>query len=179
MSEMHELKTLTLAGETFDSFPDQEARQRIPTITLTDVHDATHGDGVQISVQQGLSSQAATVWNGKDGTSAYASVKEENGVVTITTKDASGTSEVEIPVPDSSGGGSGLTSTEKNHLLTILDAVIVEATKQPVVAEALATLKQLWSGGEVYVSQSGTTLALENVTAVTTITQTGTVLALA
>lgn len=29
MSEKHELKTLTLAGETFNSFPDQEARQAI------------------------------------------------------------------------------------------------------------------------------------------------------
>lgn len=75
--------------------------------------------------------------------------------------------------------GTGLTTTEKNHLLTILDAVIVETSKQPVVAEALAALKQLWSGGEVYVSQIGTTLALENVTAVTSITQNGTVLALA
>lgn len=75
--------------------------------------------------------------------------------------------------------GTGLTTTEKNHLLTILDAVIVETSKQPVVAEALAALKQLWSGGEVYVSQIGTTLALENVTAVTSITQNGSVLALA
>lgn len=75
--------------------------------------------------------------------------------------------------------GTGLTTTEKNHLLTILDAVIVETSKQPVVAEALAALKQLWSGGEVYVSQIGTTLALENVTAVTSITQNGTTLALA
>lgn len=209
MSEMHELKTLTLAGETFDSFPDQDARQRIPTITLTDVHDATHGDGVQISVQQGLSGQVATVWNGRNGTSATASVKEENGVVTITTKDASGTNEVTFPVPDSSqnankaltftgavsatydgseevtvnipvgGSGGGLSSTEKNAILTILDGVIVETSKQEAITQALAALKQLWSGGEVYISQSGTTLAFENVTAVTTITQTGTVLALA
>ena len=91
---------------------------------------------------------------------------------------------VTITLPGSNSGqnpsqGTGLTTTEKNHLLTILDAVIVETTKQPVVAEALAALKQLWSGGEVYVSQIGTTLALENVTAVTSITQNGTTLALA
>lgn len=91
---------------------------------------------------------------------------------------------VTITLPGSDSGqnpsqGTGLTTTEKNHLLTILDAVIVETTKQPVVAEALAALKQLWSGGEVYVSQIGTTLALENVTAVTSITQNGTTLALA
>lgn len=83
---------------------------------------------------------------------------------------------VEIALP---GGGSGLTSTEKNHLLTILDAVIVETTKQPVVAEALAALKQLWSGGAVYVSQNGTTLVFENMATVTSITQNGSVLALA
>ena len=89
-----------------------------------------------------------------------------------------GTKEVTVNIP-TGGAGGGLTDTEKSHLLTILDAVIVETTKQPVVAEALAALKQLWSGGEVYVSQIGTTLALENVTAVTSITQTGTMLALA
>ena len=89
------------------------------------------------------------------------------------------------PVPmfvgqDSGGSGDcGLTSTEKNALLTILDAVIVETNKQPIVAEALALLRQLWSGGEVHVSQNGTTLVFENVTAVTSITQNGTVLALA
>lgn len=86
-----------------------------------------------------------------------------------------------MTAPTSGGGssGGGMTSTEKNALLTILDAVIVEANKQPVVAEALALLRQLWSGGEVFVSQSGTTLVFENVTAVTSITQNGTVLALA
>mgnify|MGYP003306526246 CR=1 FL=1 len=87
-----------------------------------------------------------------------------------------GSEEVTVNIPV---GGSGLTSTEKNHLLTILDGVIVETSKQSIITQALAALKQLWSGGEVYVSQSGTTLALENVTAVTTITQNGTVLALA
>lgn len=86
-----------------------------------------------------------------------------------------------MTAPTSGGGssGGGMTSTEKNALLTILDAVIVEANKQPVVAEALALLRQLWSGGEVFVSQSGTTLVFDNVTAVTSITQHGTVLALA
>lgn len=74
---------------------------------------------------------------------------------------------------------AGLTSTEKNAILTILDGVIVETSKQSVIAQALATLKQLWSGGEVFVSQNGTTLTLENVTAITTITQNGTTLALA
>ncbi len=76
---------------------------------------------------------------------------------------------------------NGLTTTEKTHLLTILDAVIVEANKQPLVAEALATLRQLWSGSEtpvVYVSQIGTTLAFENVATVTSITQNGTTLSL-
>lgn len=85
----------------------------------------------------------------------------------------------ELPGGGSGGGGSGLTSTEKNHLLTILDAVIVETTKQPVVAEALAALKQLWSGGAVYVSQNGTTLVFENMATVTSITQNSSVLALA
>ena len=129
---------------------------------------------------------------------------DENGNVEITIPDSGGNVDYVLPVggaelggvknggnvvinadgtmtaPTGSGSsGGGMTSTEKNALLIILDAVIVEANKQPIVAEALATLRQLWSGGEVFVSQNGTTLAFENVTAITSITQNGAVLALA
>ena len=92
-----------------------------------------------------------------------------------------GTKEVTVNIPSGGSGssGGGLSSTEKNAILTILDGVIVETSKQEAISQAIATLKQFWSGGEVFVSQVGTTLALENVTAITTITQNGTTLALA
>lgn len=84
-------------------------------------------------------------------------------------------------VPESGGNVSpecGLTPTVKTALLTILDSVSIEESKQTVAAEALETLRQLWFGGEVRVYQSGTTLVFENVTGVTNINQNGTLLTL-
>lgn len=81
MSEKHELKTLTLAGETFDSFQDKEAREAIEdlkqgggstheiSITRFDGGDKT---GVTISVEHTnpddtVARESETVYDGKNG----------------------------------------------------------------------------------------------------------------
>ena len=94
---MSEMKSLTLNGEKYDSFVDQTAREAIekiekngvsgnaPKITLTPVHDATHGDGVKISVESGsfengdYSAQSATVWNGLPGQIGEPGAKGDKG----------------------------------------------------------------------------------------------------
>lgn len=86
----------------------------VPVITLTDAYNPSRGNGVEITVKQGASIETMTVWDGRNGTSAYASVKEENGVVTITTQDASGIDEVKIPIFDFPQTGSFRTDETLN-----------------------------------------------------------------
>ena len=79
------------------------------------------------------------------------------------------------------GTGGGVSSTIKQAIATILDAVLIDTNKQASASEALAKIKAWAYGGttEVIVSQTGSVLTLSNVTDITSITQTGTTLVLA
>ena len=74
--------------------------EKSPVVTLNEFSDAT-GSGVRISVDNpDGSGQVATVHNGEDGTSAFATVTKSGNVVTITTQDATGVHSVSIEIPD-------------------------------------------------------------------------------
>ena len=70
----------------------------VPKITMESVESTTLGKGVQITIETDeLTSEAATIWNGKNGTSAYVrTVTNDDNTVTIIAKDASGTTETTI-----------------------------------------------------------------------------------
>ena len=77
-----------------------------PTITLSNFSDSI-GSGVNIEVTNpGESGQTYPVYNGRDGTSAFARVTKSGNVTTITTQDATGTRTVEVY--DGEDGKSGV-----------------------------------------------------------------------
>lgn len=72
-----------------------------PTIEVERFENVNGRSGVEVSVTNtppgGIPSiQKTQVYDGKNGTSAYATVTKENGVTTITTRDATGTHTAEI-----------------------------------------------------------------------------------
>ena len=66
-----------------------------PAVTLEEFTEAGK-TGVRINVVNKTTSQSTAVYNGTNGTSASATVTKENGVATITTRDASGIHTVEV-----------------------------------------------------------------------------------
>lgn len=74
--------------------------------------------------------------------------------------------------------GAGLTQTEKNSLLTILGAAIVDPTKQDEVDAALELLRTLWAGGQITIIQEGSKLIIMGVEPISTIVQSGSALVL-
>lgn len=99
---------------------------------------------------------------------------------------------VKLPVPDSTQNGNGLTTTEKNLILSLFKNAAYTADMSATIAE----LEALWSGSggddtggsgegdsgedtESVISQTGSVLTISGVADITTITQSGTVLTMA
>lgn len=91
-----------------------------PTISLSDFSDS-NGSGVRVTVENGDGSFGShVIYNGENGTSAFASVTKTGNVATIITRDATGNNSVDIY----DGSDYVLTDVDKEEIAEIASELV-------------------------------------------------------